>query len=237
MSIKKLLASTALAFVLLVPVLLGQQKPPASGTQEFPVLMRQNLEAGKTPVGAKVEAKLTMATLIGGKVVPKGATFSGVVVESAAKSAGSPSRLCVRMDSVSWKKGSEPIQAYLTAWYHPDYAFDPTTLGQSDANRSPSAAPEKDRAGSAFKAQGLYDGTVSGENPAPAWKTSERRVPIGNVASVHAGDDARIVLTSSRSNVKFDKLTTYVLATGDLTDAKPARVTSAAGQPEGHAGH
>jgi len=222
MSIKGLLASTALAFVLLVPVLLGQQKPPASGTQEFPVLMRQNLEAGKTPVGAKVEAKLTLATLIGGKVVPKGATFSGVVVESAAKSAGSPSRLCVRMDSVSWKKDSEPIQAYLTAWYHPDYADRPGAYpGQSpDDHESVVPRGAQTQSGNTYRAEQSYAGTPSGEDPAPIWRTSEHRVLMKNVESVHAGDDARIVLTSSQSNLKFDKLTTYVLATGDLRDRK-----------------
>ena len=233
MSTKGMLASTAVVVVLLVPVLLAQQQPLVSGTQEFPILMRQSIEAGKTPVGAKVEAKLTMATLIGGKVVPKGATFSGVVVESGARSGSSPSRLCVRMDSVHWKKGSEPVRAYLTAWYHPDYMYDPSRLGAPDNPQT--ATRESDRAGSAFKAQGLYDGTISGANPAPAWKTSERRILIKNVESVHSSDDARIVLTSSQWNLKFDKLTTYVLATGDLTDGrdekKGLRATSAGGTP------
>src|SRR5277367_4444886 len=68
----------------------GQSKTPAPGSaaasvasvQEFPVTMRQNVKAGKTPVGTKVEAKLTTATLVKGAVIPAGAIFSGEVVES-----------------------------------------------------------------------------------------------------------------------------------------------------------
>ncbi len=48
--------------------------------------MRQNVVAGKTPVGTKVEAKLTIATLVKGTVIPEGAVFSGEVVDSVAKS-------------------------------------------------------------------------------------------------------------------------------------------------------
>jgi hypothetical protein len=113
--------------------LLGQQTPaqrePAasssSGALEFPVVMRQNVAAGTTPVGTKVQAKLAVATLVDGVVVPRDAVFSGEVTESAAKSATDPSRLAIRMDSAQWKKGSAPIvlslapKVYLTAWYYP----------------------------------------------------------------------------------------------------------------------
>src|ERR1700722_18474581 len=62
----------------------GQSKRPASSSavpssasaQEFSVTMRQNVVAGKTPVGTKVEAKLTIATLLKGAVIPQGAIFS-----------------------------------------------------------------------------------------------------------------------------------------------------------------
>ncbi len=67
-----------------------QPKPPvpsSSLAREFPVTMRQKVVAGKTPVGTKVEANLTIATLVDGKVIPMGATFSGEVVDSAANSA------------------------------------------------------------------------------------------------------------------------------------------------------
>ena len=46
--------------------LLAQQKPAApvpSSVQEFPMIMRQNVTAGKTPVGTEVQAKLAVGTL------------------------------------------------------------------------------------------------------------------------------------------------------------------------------
>src|SRR5271167_996536 len=52
---------------------------------EFPVFMRQKVVAGTTPVGTKVEAKLAVATLVNGTVVPQDALFSGEVTESVAK--------------------------------------------------------------------------------------------------------------------------------------------------------
>ena len=50
--------------------------------------------------------------------------------------------------------------------------------------------------------------------PAPA-PTSEHRVVMKGVDSVRE-HDAGIALISSRSNIKFDKTTVYVLATGEL---------------------
>ena len=80
----------------------GQPTPAASGSSgalEFPVIMRQNVVAGTTPVGTKVQAKLAVATLVDGVVVPRDAVLSGEVTESVAKSAIDPSRLAIRMDS------------------------------------------------------------------------------------------------------------------------------------------
>jgi hypothetical protein len=52
---------------------------------EFPVVMRQNIIAGKTPVGTRVQAKLTLATFVKGVVIPEDATLSVEVFESAEK--------------------------------------------------------------------------------------------------------------------------------------------------------
>src|ERR1700726_1668318 len=101
---------------------LAQQKPPApasSGVQEFPMIMRQNVTAGKTPVGTEVQAKLVVGTLGDGTVFPKNAIFSGKVIESVAKTSTEPSRLAIRMDSVQWKDGSAAVKVYLTAWIYP----------------------------------------------------------------------------------------------------------------------
>ena len=122
-------------------VLLCQEKPAATGnagTIEFPVIMKQKVEAGKTPVGTKVQAELVMATLVDGKTVPRDAVLSGEVTESVAKTETEPSRLAIRMDSIQWKKGSAPIKAYLTAWFYPinagpspDVRYGPQNLYQA----------------------------------------------------------------------------------------------------------
>ena len=96
----------ACAIVLGSAVLLGQapkaQKVPGAGASspvdtgtgaadgcaecELPIILRQTVEAGKTAVGTKVEARLVMATMIKGGVLPRGAVISGEVTESVAKS-------------------------------------------------------------------------------------------------------------------------------------------------------
>ena len=129
----------ACAIVLGSAVLLGQvpkaQKVPGAGASsladtgtsaadgcvecELPIVLRQTVEAGKTAVGTKVEARLVMATMINGAVLPRGAVISGEVTESVAKSNNSPSRLAIRMDSAQWKNGEAKFKVYLTAWYYP----------------------------------------------------------------------------------------------------------------------
>src|SRR6266403_2589125 len=82
--------------------LFGQEKPAGVvGVREFPVTLRQNVVAGKTPVGTKVEAKLTVATLVDGAVIPRDATFSGEVVEPRRVGG----RLRRRLDDLSRKSG------------------------------------------------------------------------------------------------------------------------------------
>jgi len=193
-----------------------QVHPPAvaSASQEFPVTMRQNIIAGKTPVGTKVEARLAMATLISGKVFPEGAVFSGVIVESAARSANSPSRLSIRTDSLQWKKDSAPVTAYITSWYYPvrmtanDDASAPTgihgNIGMQTGSRPPGLAP-------------YPPNTQQGPDvpSAPTSNLSDHRIEMKDIES-ERGSDGTMSISSSRVNIKLDKSTTYVLATGDL---------------------
>src|SRR5271156_5336201 len=99
--------------VLLVSAGLLSPTPAAPAGLEFPAIMRQNVTAGKTPAGTKVEAKLTVATLVNGVVVPQDAILSGEVTESVGKSATDPSRLAIRMDSALWKNKSAPVELAL----------------------------------------------------------------------------------------------------------------------------
>ncbi|MFZ3265021.1 MAG: hypothetical protein WA172_13550 [Terriglobales bacterium] len=197
-----------------------QPKPPvpsSSLAREFPVTMRQKVVAGKTPVGTKVEAQLTIATLVDHKVIPMGATFSGEVIESAAKAATGPSRLAIRMNEVRWKNGSTPTQVYLTAWYYPIRM--PTDENRS--NDTPSSAIGR-------SSTGIYNPNsptappfpgAGGPDAGPASTVSDIRVLMKKVESTR-GSDGSVVLTSSHFNLKLDKTTTYVLATGDLMPAK-----------------
>ncbi len=218
--------------------LFGQQTPsqptPAapspSGAIEFPVIMRQNVAAGTTPVGTKVQAKLAVATLVDGVVVPRDAVLSGEVTESVAKSATDPSRLAIRMDSAQWKKGSAPIvlslapKVYLTAWYYPvaetraqglsDEPPDDTPHSGKHRNRPPTFPDPNGSASEPFP--GRDAGTDPDSSPpSPSSNISKHRALMKNVEPTRNSDGA-VTLTSKSFNIKIDKLTTYVLATGDL---------------------
>lgn len=217
--------STLIALVLASATLLGQQKPDppaASPAIEFPVTMQQNVIAGKTPVGAKVQAKLAVATLVNGVVVPEGAVLSGEVTESVAKSATTPSRLAIRIDSAQWKNGSAPIKAYLTAWYYPiaiqnqDLSSGLPDAGNDARLRTGGAFP-----GARNPTSPPFPGTDAGSQPGSG--IAQHRVTMKNVESTRTSDGA-ITLTSNHSNLKLDKSTTYVLAQGDLLAVSPARV-------------
>ena len=206
-------------------VSLAQQKPVVPGAQEFPVMMRQNVVAGKTPVGTKVEASLTMATLLNGKVFPQGAVFSGVVIESTAKSASMPSRLSVRMDSLHWGKITATIKTYVTSWYYPvriepkDDQSDGAMPNVPSSHRRWVGGPYSPSPPDGTAGRGQYDSSGGSGSVSTA---AEHRVAMKNVESVR-DTDATVALTSSRANIKLDKSTVYVLSGGD-----PAQETRAA---------
>jgi hypothetical protein len=220
---------TLLVVAIAHPAPLSSQKPVAptgSAMTEFPVLLQQNVVAGKTPVGTKIQAKLAEATLLEGKVIPKNAMFSGEVVESIARTDTQPSLLSVRMDSVQWKGDSAFVKLYLTQWYYP--AKDET--GQ---NFQEVASPAAKRAQMGeiqyptpeMKVHRPPPNEESSKSPsAPDTglsSSSGRRMQMKNVVSVH-NENGVIAITSSHSNLKLDKSTMYVLASGDLLAVKPA---------------
>jgi len=176
------------------------------------VTMRQNITAGKTPVGTKVEAKLTMATLVSGTVIPVGAVFSGEVMASSAKSPQDPSRLSIRMESVQWKNGAKPITVYLTAWYYPLQLAEDGDRGdcQSVGGLGMNCPVGPGLPGARFPPDAL---------PPPPARLSKSRVAMKDVESVRDAD-GNIALSSTHSNIKLDKTTTYVFATGDLAPEK-----------------
>jgi hypothetical protein len=216
----------ALTVLFFSVTLFSQQTPPppspSAGT-EFPVIMRQNVTAGKTPVGAKVEASLVVATLVNGVVIPRDAVLSGEVIQSVAKSPANASRLALRMDSVQWKNGSASIKLYLTPWFYPVSEMAPQNLSYEppDAANSPKnwngagTYPDPNNpASQPFPGRDIGRDT-SNAPLSPASNISKHRVLMKNVESTRDSDGA-VALTSKRSNIKLDKLPTYVLAISDL---------------------
>jgi hypothetical protein len=231
--------ATGVALIVLGAVtLLGQSTVGAHSILaglELPVTMRQNVEAGRTPAGSKVQAKLEVATLVNGVVIPRGAILFGEVIESLAQSGTDPSRLGIRMEAARWKKGSAPVavrfvpEVYLTAWYYP--AERATNESVNDASQGP---PEDPRTGRRrlSRGGGVYTNPPpepsmgrdsnqdrSGESSSSDSDVTKHRVPMKNVESTHENDGA-VTLTCKRSNIKLDKSTTYVLAAGDLRPPK-----------------
>ena len=205
----------------------GQQQttPPATAqAQEFPVVMQQTVSAGKTAVGTKVQAKLEAATLVEGKVLPRNTTLTGEVIESAAKTAKTPSRLAIRMDSAQWKDGSTDLKVYLTAWYYPAIP----EAGQ-DLQYGPPQSP-----GKTWNGQGAYPSRSPSYKPFPSADTNDDKKPVPDTTvtkisdhRVHMKDvermraeDGTVTLVSQHKNIKLDKLTTYVFAANETVPAK-----------------
>jgi hypothetical protein len=213
-------AGTVVIVLLCGPPMIAQQTlaAPASAAVEFPVVMRQNVTAGKTIVGTRIEARLVMATLENGSVIPKDAILSGEVTESVAKSGSAPSRLALRMDNARWKNGSVPVRVYLTAWYYPVRAMPPPSLanGPTDAEHTPRKwngdGPYYDPNSPAYQP---LPGSDPNKNPGKGPGISDHRILMKNVECLHSSDGTP-VLSSTQSNIKIDKSTTYVLSAGDL---------------------
>ncbi len=205
-----------------------QSTASPAASSEFPVIMRQNITAGKTSVGARVQAELVIATMVNGIVVPRGAILSGEVIESVAKSKTEASRLSIRIDSAQWKNGSAPVKIYLTAWYYPEMA-----MTNRDLSYQPPDAANSKRT---WNGQGTYPdpgnpisqqkfpGRDNGKDPdngalTPASSISKHRTLLKHIESARR-DDGVVTLSSSSQNIKIDRLTTYVFATSDLLPPK-----------------
>lgn len=205
---------------------LGQNKAPSNPNAvpaDFPVVLQQNVTAGKTPVGTRIEAKLTIASLVNGTVVPRNAVFSGELVESVAKSATQPSRISIQMNSLKWKDGSAPVTMYLTAWYYPALAEAAQNLQygpEQPASRTwNGAGAYPDPNSPAYKPFPGGDSAQKESVPeTPNSVTSKHRELMKDVQS-QRGEDGRVILVSKR-NLKLDRVTTYVLAPSDLAAPK-----------------
>jgi len=189
---------------------------------EFPVVLQQKLVAGRTPVGTHIQSNLVVATLVSGKVVPRNAVFSGEVIESKAKTSSDPSRLSVRLNSAQWKNGSARFQVYLTSRYYP------VTL---EAGPNLQYGPEQ-TAKKTWNGMGQYPDNSPTYRPFPAAAGTKDEPADRNPSSTIARRPVTMkdvecqrdslggfTLVGNRSNIKLDKLTTYIFASSELADS------------------
>lgn len=206
-------------------IALAQQRPNFSNSsrvQEFPIVMHQSVVAGKTAVGTKIQAKLGAATLVDGVVIPRNAVFSGEVIESAAKTANGPSRLAIRMDTVQWKDLSASIKVYLTSWYYPtkdeagqNLQYGPTQPASRTWNGAGAYPDPNSKSYKPFPRSDSDSDKAGAVPDTPSSILSNRRILMRDIQS-ERNRDGVITIVSYRSNIKLDKLTTYVLSAGDL---------------------
>ena len=198
-----------------VGVSLGQQTPassPQPALHEFPLTLQQSIESGKNQIGTKVQAKLATGTLFQGTVIPRNAVFSGVVIESTAKSAQEPAKLAIRMETAEWKDHSASLKAYLIPLYYAataQSAQGPPAGSPDPSSRTVNGADQSDS-----RMSQPFPGSASPSDP-PALPdvptTSNRPVPMKNVA-IALADEGGAALVSERANIKLYKMTTYVFA-------------------------
>jgi hypothetical protein len=215
---RKMLLSLILP-VLGSPALYSQQPAAPAKVPEFPVILQQSVTAGKTPVGSKVQAKLAIATLLNGTVIPRNATVTGEVTQSAAKTGTEPSRLAIRMDSVQWKSGTSAIVLYFNGFYYPNIGEN----GQ-DLQYGPEQPAQR-----TWNGQGQYpdphshiyqpfpsgDSDKSSSAPDTSSTTAAKNSVLMKDIEVQRNSDGAIVLTSKHSNVKLERYSMYVASAGD----------------------
>jgi hypothetical protein len=202
----------------------AQQKEAGIGTTDFPVILQQNVMAGKTPVGTKIQARLTIATLFNGTVIPRNAVFSGQVIESAAKTATEPSRLSVLIDSAQWKGGSAAMKFYFTGWYYPtttesgqDLQYGPQQPANRTWNGQGQYPDPNSKVYRPFPGGDSDQGSAVPDTPTSA--TSKNRAMMKDVEAQRSGDGG-VAVISKHANIKLEKYTTYVFETGDLLPQK-----------------
>ena len=223
------------SFVVLVILastnLVAEQPPNTSASQnhvELPVTLQQKVIAGVTPVGTAIKAKLAIATLVNGIVIPQGATLFGKIEESVKKTEDAVSRLRIKIESASWKKGSAPVNLYFTGCYYPLEAAMP---GHDSAGRSTYEAsigttmgrtgPEDPmRPGPPPGMGGGLGREMGGPGFPPDFPSRTSESPLGHVSShwvrlegvnLVKEDDGSVTVTSIKNDIKLDKSTTYLL--------------------------
>jgi len=198
--------------------LIAQQSRPASSSgvlREFPVILQQSVEAGKTPVGTEVKGKLVIATQFHGTLIPRDAVVSGVVFESVRKSAKGPSRLGIRMENAKWKGESTcMMKAYLMPLYYPLVSQSmqgPPSESSDTDSRSMNGPNQSTSSPMSLPSFGGSNSEAAQEAMPNLLTLSSRPVSMKNVV-IEPVPDNGVELVSQHDNIKLQKMTTYVLA-------------------------
>jgi hypothetical protein len=229
--------------------LLAEQPRPAPAAQpsvEFPASLQMKVVAGSTPAGTEVRAKLTMATLMDGVVIPQDAVISGHVEQSVAKTTEAPSILKIKFESARWKKGSAPVTLYLAGCYYPFEFQTPTnnpggmhgevgiTMGGAadSASRTNGGMSNGGIPNGGIPSGGIPSGGMSGgmdagrhdtyPDPRPSATVSEiskHWVRLENVDTI-VTPDGSLQITSHQRNLKLEKGTVYLLRNSLPSSAK-----------------
>ncbi len=177
-------------------------RPATHSALEFPLELRHKIVAGETPVGAAVQGRLVIATLVHGVVIPEGALFAGKVEESAARDGGKPSRLRVHITSSKWRGGSEPVDLYLTNVFYPRHR------GRQGDPNEPSSEGARRRASIAEILQNGGVVPLPDAEPLSIGHRYERRATIENV-KLDRGEQGMISITAEKFNLRLDSGTVY----------------------------
>jgi hypothetical protein len=217
-----------------VPLLAQDSKPDLNATPslEFPASLQAKVVAGSTPVGAEVRAKLAMATLLDGVVIPQDALISGHVEQSVAKTSDAPAILKIRFDSARWKKGSAPLNLYLAGCYYPiefrGLGDNPSGIhgevGVTMGGARPDTFPRTNGGMPNSGGMTTMDASRPDTYPDPrpqvgVSEVSKHWVRLEKVDTVVAADGS-LQITSNERNLKLDKGTIYLLRNASAPPAK-----------------
>ena len=221
MFIRRILAQSAI-FSFWSAAAFAQQTPASSSPpvlREFAVILQQNVETGKTPVGTKVQATLAAATQFNGTIIPRDAVLSIVVADSVAKSGKDKARLEIRMDKATWNGGWSPLKAYLMPLYYPMTAQAAQGLPNGAAASSTGdEADQRTNSQSPMRRPFPASNSEAAQAAIPDIPTiSSRPVRMKNVELAPASDGG-IALVSEHANLKLYKRTTYVFAADESAD-------------------
>ncbi len=195
-----------------------------AGPQEFPAILSQNIEAGKTAAGTAVSARLMIGTLAGGVVIPEGAVLSGVVEQSFVKMGKQPTRLKIHITQVAWRDRTLALDLYFSDQFYPQLAVqapEPTDFDASNSRMRGVDVESRNIVGRGGVTAAsivvntppratIEGATQSGRNGhgSGAMSGFSRRVKLKGLAAVPDGTGGVAVISDAK-NVKLDRTTCY----------------------------